>query len=207
VPARERDRSVDEAGARRSRRGRLHGLGQADGLTLTDLIPSQISDTLTLERMTMCPGSDAPHDARAHPLQRFMHLYMRRTIRDMQALLRELQLSMPQVGTLHFLSAEGGQSVSAIADHLDLSLAATSHLVERLVQRDLLTRAEDPHDRRQKRVELAPGGVALVEGIHRQAAVAFDELLAPLPRELRERFERDTLEVLAALTPREAASA
>jgi MarR family transcriptional regulator, organic hydroperoxide resistance regulator len=146
-----------------------------------------------------------PPEAHPHPLQRFMHLYLRRTIHDMHVLLRELQLSMPQMGTLHFLGAEGGQSISAIAEHLDLSLAAASHLVERLVQRDLLTRGEDPHDRRLKRVELSPGGVALVEGIHRRAATAFDELLEPLPTELRERFERTTLDVLAALEPREPA--
>lgn len=155
----------------------------------------------------MPPRSTPPPDERAHPLQRFMHLYLRRTIRDMQVLLRELQLSMPQMGTLHFLAAEGGQSVSAIADHLNLSLAATSHLVERLVQRDLLTRSEDPRDRRLKRVELAPGGVTLVEGIQRQAAAAFDELLEPLPSELRERFESATFEVLAVLVPRDTTSA
>ena len=147
------------------------------------------------------------HEEPAHPLQRFLHLYMRRTIRDMNALLRELHLSMPQMGTLHFLSAEGGQSVSAIAEHLDLSLAATSHLVERLVQRDLLTRAEDPNDRRLKRVELAPDGVALVERVNRRATAAFDDILAPLPTELRERLERDVLEVLAVLAPHETAGA
>ena len=152
----------------------------------------------------MCPCPNARDDERAHPLQRFMHLYMRRTIRDMNAVLREHQLSMPQMGTLHFLSAEGGHSVSAIAEHLNLSLAATSHLVDRLVQRNLLTRAEDAHDRRLKRVELAPDGAALVELINRQATVAFDELLEPLPRELRQRFERDALEVLAALEPHDA---
>jgi DNA-binding MarR family transcriptional regulator len=145
--------------------------------------------------------------ADVHPVQRFMHLYMRRTIRDMHVLLRELQLSMPQMGTLHFLAAEGGQSVSAIAEHLDLSLGATSHLVDRLVQRDLLTRAEDVHDRRLKRVELAPDGVALVQGVHRKAAEAFDELLAPLPAELRARFEGAAVEVLTALAPHEATRA
>jgi DNA-binding MarR family transcriptional regulator len=151
----------------------------------------------------MASPASRRHDEPAHPLQRFMHLYMRRTIHDMNALLRELQLSMPQMGTLHFLNAEGVQSVSAIAEHLGLSLAATSHLVERLVQRELLTRAEDPHDRRLKRVELAADGVALVERINRRATAAFDDLLAPLPTELRERLERDVLEVLAALTPDE----
>lgn len=152
----------------------------------------------------MSPYPTSSRDASAHPVQRFMHLYMRRTIRDLHALLRELQLSMPQMGTLHFLAAEGGRSVSAIAEHLDLSLGATSHLVDRLVQRDLLTRAEDAHDRRLKRVELAPDGVALVQNINRRAAEAFDELLDPLPPELRARFEGAALEVLAALAPDEA---
>ena len=142
----------------------------------------------------------------AHPLQRVLQHYVRRSIRDLHGLLRELQLSMPQMGALHFLAAEGAQSVSAIAEHLDLSLAATSHLVDRLVHRDLLTRAEDPHDRRQKRVALAPDGATLVHGIQRKAAASFDELLAPLPPELRERFERDALDVLAALAAHEAAA-
>lgn len=150
----------------------------------------------------MCPSETASGDA--HPVQRFMQLYVRRSIHDMNVLLRELQLSMPQMGTLHFLSAEGGHSVSAIAEHLNLSLGATSHLVDRLVQRDLLTRVEDPHDRRQKRVAIAPEGAAVVLNIQQRAAVAFEELLEPLPSELRERFERAALEVLAALVPHEA---
>lgn len=154
----------------------------------------------------MGPFEAVSGEAGAHPLQRFLQLYVRRSIRDMHGLLRELQLSMPQMGTLHFLAAEGGQSVSAIATHLDLSLAATSHLVERLVQRGLLTRVEDPHDRRQKLVEIAPDGAALVRGIQQRAAAAFGALLAPVPRELRERFERDALEVLEALADHESAS-
>ncbi len=151
----------------------------------------------------MCPCLDASDAESAHPLQRFMQLLMRPMVHDMNALLRELHLSMPQMGTLHFLSAEGGQSISAIAAHLNLSLAATSHLVERLVQRGLLSRAEDTSDRRLKRVELAREGVVLVAIVHRRAAVAFDELLAPLPLELRQRLERDVLEVLAVLAPGE----
>lgn len=152
----------------------------------------------------MCPFDTTSNDQSAHPLQRFMHLYMRVMVRDLNALLRELHLSMPQMGTLHLLNAQGGQSVSAIAEHLNLSLAATSHLVERLVQRGLLTRAEDPADRRHKRVALAPDGVALVARIHRQAAAAFDEVLEPLPSELRGRFEATVLEVLSVLAPGEA---
>lgn len=150
------------------------------------------------------PSSPATEDI--HPLQRLMQLYMRRSVRDMQALLREQELSMPQMGALHFLRAEGAQTVSAIAEHLGLSLAATSHLIDRLVQRDLLTRTEDPSDRRQKRIALSEEGVAFVGRINRRATTAFDELLAGLPPELRQRFENDVREVLEALSAREGSS-
>ncbi len=153
----------------------------------------------------MQPCPQVSEDEPARPLQRFLQLVMRAMVRDMNDLLRELHLSMPQVGALHFLHAERGTSVSGIAEHLNLSLAATSHLVERLVQRGLVTRAEDPHDRRLKRVELASDGVELVEDIQRRAAAAFDELLEPLPRELRQRFEADVVDVLATLASHDAA--
>lgn len=135
-----------------------------------------------------------------------MQHVVRRSIHELNALLQELELSMPQLGTLHFLRAEGGQSVSAIAHHLQLSLAATSHLVERLVKRGLLTRSEDPSDRRQKRVDLSADGRTLVGGIQAEAVASLDGLLAVVPPDLRRRFDQDLRDVLDALespsTPR-----
>lgn len=139
-----------------------------------------------------CPNLP-DHDA--HPLQRFMYLYLRRSIREMNRLLQELHLSMPQMGTLHYLNAEGEQSVSAIAEHLNLSLAATSHLVERLVRRGLLTRREDPHDRRHKQVGLAEDGLALVRRVNREAAASFEAMVQPVPAELKARLEQDLREL------------
>jgi len=130
-----------------------------------------------------------------------MQHVVRRSIHELHALLQELHLSLPQLGTLHFLRAEGTQSVSAIAHHLQLSLAATSHLVERLVQRGLLTRSEDPSDRRQKRVDLTTEGRALVGSIQAEAMASLDALLAAVPPDLRQRFDQDLREVLDALEP------
>lgn len=122
-----------------------------------------------------------------------------RSIDGLHALLQGLHLSLPQLGTLHFLRAEGTQSVSSIAHHLQLSLAATSHLVERLVQRGLLARTEDPSDRRQKRVDLTDEGRALVGGIQAEAMASLDGLLAAVPPDLRGRFDQDLREVLDLL--------
>ena len=46
---------------------------------------------------------------------------------------------------------------------MDISSAAASQLVDKLVQSGLLSRAEDPNDRRAKRLELSDKGRELVE--------------------------------------------
>ena len=139
------------------------------------------------------------HGPDDHPLFRLLQHVVGRSIDGLHALLQDTHLSLPQLGTLHFLRAEGTQSVSAIAHHLQLSLAATSHLVERLVQRDLLARTEDPSDRRQKRVDLTDAGQVLVGGIQAEAMASLDGLLAAVPSDLRGRLDQDLREVLDLL--------
>lgn len=111
------------------------------------------------------------------PLLRLLRMFMRHSVDDMTALLREHGLSMPQIGALQLLRAEGPQTVSAVADHLNLSLGATSHLVERLVQKDLVARTENPADRRQKLVSLRPAGMDLIAEIDRRSAASMQALL------------------------------
>ena len=132
-------------------------------------------------------------------LLRFMQAYMRFTIEDMSALLKEHELSMPQLGTLHFLRAEGPQSVSSIADHLNLSRTATSHLVERLVRKRLVARQEDPNDRRQKRITLGDGGRDLIAEIHARSATSLKVLLERVPEAKRRALDHAMHDVVAEL--------
>jgi MarR family transcriptional regulator, organic hydroperoxide resistance regulator len=133
------------------------------------------------------------------PLLRFMQAYLRHAVEDMTAVLQENELSMPQLGALHYLRAEGSQSVSHIARHLNLSLTATSHLVERLVGKGLVERAEDETDRRQKRVTLSPVGWALLEGVHSRATASLMSLLAGVSADKRLALERAVAAVVADL--------
>jgi len=138
----------------------------------------------------------------ASALRRLMQHVVRASIAELHGVLQASKLSLPQLGTLHFLHAEGAQSVSGIAHHLHLSLAATSHLIERLVGRGLLTRREDPADRRQKLVGLSGEGVALVNGVQQEAVTSIDALLASVPVDLRRRLDADLREVLTVLEAR-----
>lgn len=94
------------------------------------------------------------------------HLLMRRSMGDFHDFMRSWGLSMPQVSTLFRLHYRGGCGVSDIAQHLYVSNAAASQMVDRLEQQGLVDRVPHPADRRVRMVQLTDRGHSLVdEGI------------------------------------------
>lgn len=77
-------------------------------------------------------------------------------------------------------------SVNDIADHINLSLAATGRSVEKLVGLGLVDRREDPHDRRIKRVTLTEAGSEFVESHLTVREELVTRFIAGLPESLRE---------------------
>jgi DNA-binding MarR family transcriptional regulator len=87
---------------------------------------------------------------------------------------------MPQIITLHILQTQGQRSVSEIAGCTNLSLAATSHLVDRLVKLNLVDRMEDEHDRRQKCISISERGLNLMKKLLRARQQVFAAALGHL---------------------------
>ncbi len=83
----------------------------------------------------------------------FMRLSMRGSIRYM----KENGLSISQVGAM-FEITRGSNNVSDVGDALGISIAAASQMLERLVQLGLVTRTEDPQDRRVKNLVVTEKG-------------------------------------------------
>ncbi|GAA2546241.1 hypothetical protein GCM10010435_14340 [Winogradskya consettensis] len=67
-------------------------------------------------------------------------------------------LTMQQLKILMLLYRLGDTSGRELAGLLGVSLATLSGMVDRLVAQDLATRAEDPHDRRVRRISLSDAG-------------------------------------------------
>jgi DNA-binding MarR family transcriptional regulator len=78
----------------------------------------------------------------------------------------DLDLSMAQLKTLMTLYNRGPVSIGHIAECLGIGQPTASHLVDRLVQTQLVSRTEDPHDRRRTLAQLSPGGEELAERIN-----------------------------------------
>ncbi|MEV4357572.1 MarR family transcriptional regulator [Nonomuraea sp. NPDC049625] len=74
-------------------------------------------------------------------------------------------LTMRQLHVIMLLALNGSASGQELAHHLGVSLGTVTGLVDRLVAHGLVTRHEDPHDRRVRRAELSPAGTALIEEI------------------------------------------
>jgi DNA-binding MarR family transcriptional regulator len=91
--------------------------------------------------------------------QAFMHQSMRRVI----AYAKGRGLSMSQMGTLLFLHRHDTCDVSDIGAYLGITAAASSQLLNRLVEQGLIKRSEDPDDRRHKILALTPAGRETVQ--------------------------------------------
>lgn len=73
---------------------------------------------------------------------------------------------MSHVGAMFHIHRHGSCGVTDLGDHLDVTSAAASQMLERLVQQGLIVRSEDPEDRRVKQIALTDKGfLVLEEGI------------------------------------------
>jgi len=95
-------------------------------------------------------------------LRSWSEVFMRRSMHDFMRFSRQSGLSMTQISVLFRLHYGGSCGVSDLGEHLGVSNAAASQMVDRLVGMDLLKRSEDPADRRVKTLALTPKGAALV---------------------------------------------
>jgi MarR family transcriptional regulator, organic hydroperoxide resistance regulator len=95
-------------------------------------------------------------------LREWAEIFIRRSMRDLFHFIKTNGLSVSQLNTLMRLYYGGSCGVSDISDHLGVTNAATSQMVQRLVEQGFLHRTEDPSDRRVKQLALTDKGRALV---------------------------------------------
>ncbi|MBI3176553.1 MAG: winged helix-turn-helix transcriptional regulator [Chloroflexi bacterium] len=96
-------------------------------------------------------------------LREWSEVFMSRTMREWVRFVKSSGLSLPQFSALMRLYYHGGCGMSEMSAHLDVTAAATSQMVDRLVHAGLIERVEDPSDRRAQQLTISEKGRALVE--------------------------------------------
>lgn len=91
-----------------------------------------------------------------------------------------LDLTMPQLKVVLLLFISGPSRMSEIASALGVSLATATGVVDRLVERDILTREGDPGDRRVVLCRLSEKGEELMNGLWQLSRDQAGELMRSL---------------------------
>ena len=93
----------------------------------------------------------------------WLDIFMHRSRHGFIQYARESGLSMSMIGALFHLHRQGTSGVTDLGDHLGMTSAGASQMLERLVQQGLIKRSEDPDDRRVKQIVLTEQGCQVLE--------------------------------------------
>ena len=103
-----------------------------------------------------------------------------RTLRATMRQHRGASLSVPQFRSLGYLSRETGASLSAVAEHVGLTLPSMSKMIDGLVARRLVDRGISTRDRRQVTLALSPLGRATLRTARARTQARVAEMLGAL---------------------------
>jgi len=95
-------------------------------------------------------------------MEEWANVYLGRSLSDFFVFLKSSGISMQQAYALTFLHYNAPSKISEICEHMMVSAAATSQMVDRLEKQNLVTRISEPGDRRVRNVVLTEQGQRFV---------------------------------------------
>ena len=96
-------------------------------------------------------------------------------------LINDLDLSLTHLATLYVLRQQEALTVNQVAATVGISVSQASRVIDHLVGHDLVSRTEDPRDRRAKRVAISPTGRQLLRTFEHDVTQAQFSVIAELP--------------------------
>jgi DNA-binding MarR family transcriptional regulator len=97
------------------------------------------------------------------------------------------EVTLPQLRTLVVVSLQGPQTVSALADRLDVHASTMTRMCSRLVARGLVARKPSALDRREVVIELTPQGQGLADEVMDKRRQEIDSVVRRMSPEDRDR--------------------
>src|ERR671925_485066 len=118
-------------------------------------------------------------------IRSWMDVFMHRSMRGWGLFAKSTGLSMPQFSVMMQLHHRGNCAIGDISERFDITNAAASQLVNKLVQSGFIKREEDPQDRRAKMLNLTDKGRELIQRGIEERYRWVDELAGKLTVEER----------------------
>ena len=99
------------------------------------------------------------------PIERFTRILFSKVIERLAVVVSEEHLSFSQVAALHIIDRDKTVNVNDISNKLNLSMSATSRMIDELVKKELIQRKEDQDNRRAKIIFLTPAGETFMNNL------------------------------------------
>jgi len=115
-------------------------------------------------------------------MEEWANIYLGRSLAEYFVYLKSTGISMQQAYALTYLHYNASSKISEICDHMMVSAAAASQMVDRLEKQNLVTRIPEPTDRRVRNVVLSEKGELFV----RQSIEARRSWVKEVPSDLSE---------------------
>jgi DNA-binding MarR family transcriptional regulator len=96
-------------------------------------------------------------------IRSWMDVFLQRSMGNWWRFARSTGLSMPQFTLMMQMYHRGTCGMSGISERFEITPAAASQMVDKLVQSGFIVREEDPTDRRAKTLNLTTKGRELIE--------------------------------------------
>ncbi|OGO59795.1 MAG: hypothetical protein A2029_02080 [Chloroflexi bacterium RBG_19FT_COMBO_47_9] len=135
----------------------------------------------------------------SNPLADMLHdwfsIFRRSLMGNFYTYAKKNGLTMAQFGAMLRIYHKGACGVSDIGNDLGVTKSAVSQMLERLVQQKIITRSEDPTDRRIKQIALTDKGRQILQESSHANHVWLEELASKLTPAEQEQV-KDALVIL-----------
>lgn len=99
------------------------------------------------------------------PIERFTRILFSKVVERLAVVVSEENLSFSQIAALHIIDREKTVNVNDISNKLNLSMSATSRMIDELVKKEFIQRKEDQDNRRAKIISLTLTGEKFMNNI------------------------------------------
>ncbi|OGO65438.1 MAG: hypothetical protein A2030_09625 [Chloroflexi bacterium RBG_19FT_COMBO_50_10] len=134
-------------------------------------------------------------DPFVNTLQEWFGIFRRRMMSNFFTYARDKGLTMAQFGAMLHIFHKGACGVSDIGSDLGVTNSAASQMLDRLFQLNLVSRSEDPIDRRVKNIDLTDNGRQILQ----ESGLAFQSWLEDLARSMTAEEQEQVRNALSTL--------
>lgn len=100
----------------------------------------------------------------------------------------KVKLTLSQIAILDILSRDKESNMSDLARSMNVTTAAITGIVDRLVRDGYVTRVSDPDDRRVIKIKLTSKGIAVVKSSLENKRHMITRIFGVLPKEERDEY-------------------